>query len=173
MPIRILLAALAATASLAACGGDGQPASSSGREAAARRAMLQFASCMRAHGVPMKDPQFNGDGGVTLSSGGPGERKVPPATERAAEQACNHFMRQVKPPAASPADQAEFRKKALANARCMRSHGVPKFPDPQFGTDGQASIRFGKGTGIDPQSPAFQRAMRACAKYLPNLRVGG
>ena len=171
MPIRTILVALAATASLAACGGD--PQASPDRQAADRKAMLQFAACMRAHGVPMHDPQFNADGGVTLSSGGPGETKISPATQRAAEKACRHFMRQVKPASASPAQQAEFRKRALDNARCMRSHGVPNFPDPQFGAGGQASIKIGKRSGIDPRSPAFQRAQRACAKFLPKMRVSG
>lgn len=40
---------------------------------------------------------------------------------------------------------------SLALARCMRAHGVPKFPDP----GGQ----LGPGSGADPASPAFQAAI--------------
>ena len=46
---------------------------------------------------------------------------------------------------------------------CMRSHGVPNFPDPGPG----GGIQLDSSSGIDPQSPAFQSAQRTCAKLLP------
>ncbi len=46
----------------------------------------------------------------------------------------------------------------LANARCMRNHGVPTFPDPTFSGN---HITIGDG-GVDPDSPAFKRAAAAC-----------
>jgi hypothetical protein len=167
MPIRILLAALAATALLAACGGDPQKPSAE-QQAAVRKAMLGYAACMRKHGVPMPDPKFSSDGGVQLSSGGPGQKNVSPETQRAAQKACEHYQKEIKPSGAgSPERQAEFRQKALALSRCMRSHGVPNFPDPQFGDNGEIGIKIGKDDGVDPHDPAFQRAQRACAQYAP------
>jgi hypothetical protein len=50
----------------------------------------------------------------------------------------------------------------LRFAECMRSHGVPSFPDPS----GQG-IHIGPGSGIDPSSPAFKAAQSACGKLLP------
>ena len=47
-------------------------------------------------------------------------------------------------------------------AGCMRAHGVPNFPDPSGG-----GIHIQVGSGINPQSPAFQAAQTACAKLLP------
>jgi hypothetical protein len=47
---------------------------------------------------------------------------------------------------------------------CMRSHGVPNFPDP----NGQGVISIDSGMGIDPGSPKFQSAQTACQKLLPN-----
>jgi hypothetical protein len=46
----------------------------------------------------------------------------------------------------------------LALAECMRSHGVPNFPDP--------AARGGLivPNDIDPQSPAFESAQQACAR---------
>jgi hypothetical protein len=35
------------------------------------------------------------------------------------------------------------------------------------------SIKISKGSGIDPRSPAFQNAQKACAKYRPKRVVGG
>lgn len=52
---------------------------------------------------------------------------------------------------------------ALAYANCMRSHGVPDFPDP----DGQGHfvIHPGPGTDLAPSSPAFQAAERVCGSF--------
>src|SRR5438445_372153 len=49
-------------------------------------------------------------------------------------------------------------------AACMRSHGVPNFPDP----DSRGGIRIGPSTGIDPNSPKFKAAQQTCRKLLPN-----
>jgi hypothetical protein len=48
-------------------------------------------------------------------------------------------------------------------ADCMRSHGVPNFPDPSAG----GGIQIGSSSGINPKSPAFQSAQNACAKLMP------
>jgi hypothetical protein len=168
MIVRPLAALAAATAAfgVAACGGDPSPNASAGdREAQARRAALDYARCMRAHGVDMPDPQFNTDGGGLriTQQGGPGS-KVPPERMRAADNACQHIRDRMKPPTLSDAQKEDFRKAALANARCMRAHGID-FPDPQFDANGGARIELGKGR-VDPSSPAFQAAQKACSSKL-------
>jgi hypothetical protein len=50
---------------------------------------------------------------------------------------------------------------------CMRKNGVPKFPDPKRSTDGGMSLAFGPGGGIDPRSPQFKAAEKACKQLLP------
>src|SRR3954469_13117587 len=122
MTARVLLAAVAATASLvAACGAeDPKPASSSNRQGQMRKAMLDLARCMREHGVDMPDPKFEG-GRVMLQGGGP---DTDPATMRAAEKACARYRDSVKPPELSESEKQEFKQAALANARCMREHGI-------------------------------------------------
>ena len=45
----------------------------------------------------------------------------------------------------------------------MRSHGVPKFPDP----DGSGRIPDPASYGIDQGSPRFEAANLACAQYRP------
>jgi hypothetical protein len=50
----------------------------------------------------------------------------------------------------------------VALARCMRSHGVPNFPDPTFPSGGAVKRSF--PAGVVPSSPAFQRASNACGR---------
>lgn len=49
---------------------------------------------------------------------------------------------------------------AIKEAQCMRSHGVPNFPDPKPG--GPSVVP----NWINPQAPAFLSAQKACAKFL-------
>jgi hypothetical protein len=53
---------------------------------------------------------------------------------------------------------------AVAYSQCIRSHGVPNFPDPVQTPSGGYGYRT---KGIDPSSAAFQGALRAC-KALPS-----
>jgi hypothetical protein len=57
----------------------------------------------------------------------------------------------------NPAARAGF----LKFAQCMRSHGLPSFPDP--GANGGIQIN----NGLNPQSPQFKSAQAACTKLLP------
>lgn len=65
----------------------------------------------------------------------------------------------------SASSSAATNGSALAYSRCMRAHGVPKFPDPD--AQGRLQLRAGPGTGIDPQSPTYQAADRACKALQP------
>jgi hypothetical protein len=53
----------------------------------------------------------------------------------------------------------------------MREHGID-FPDPTFEANGGARVRIGKGSGIDPDSPKFQEAQKACQRTMPGLEGG-
>jgi hypothetical protein len=54
---------------------------------------------------------------------------------------------------------------ALAYSRCMRSHGITSFPDPN--PQGGLTLNGGQGTGINPRSPQFKAANHACRSLLP------
>ena len=162
----VAVAALALAAlALAACGGDDPAPASSGAggrpkgpDAQTKKAMLDFARCMREHGINMPDPKFDegGRGGVVIQEGG---RGTTPEQQRAAEQACAKYQKAIKPPPISAEQQEKFRKAALANAKCMRDHGID-MPDPQFGENGAVQQRI--GGNIKPTDPKFQAAMKAC-----------
>ena len=57
------------------------------------------------------------------------------------------------------------RHSELAFSRCMRAHGITAFPDPN--PQGGIALNAGPGTGLDPKSPQFKAANRACRSLLP------
>jgi hypothetical protein len=123
-----------------------------------------FSACMRRNGVPsFPDPSKNG--GITINGG----RGLNPDSSqfKAAETKCQKLLPNGGQPSA--AEQAKMQEQALRYSACMRSHGVPKFPDPQFSA-GSSRIKIG-GNGIDPRSPTFQAAQKACASVLPGLKT--
>jgi len=161
MKIVSLLVALAATLFLVACGAEedpSKPASAQTQEAKNRKAMLDLARCMRENGVDMPDPEFNG-GRVTQRMKGGNPDKM-----RAAEKACEKYRSQIKAPEMSASEKQEFKKAALANARCMREHGID-FPDPVFDPNGGARVRIDKR--LNPEGAKFQAAQKACEKTMP------
>jgi hypothetical protein len=64
---------------------------------------------------------------------------------------------------ASPSTQDQLRQENLKFSACMRSNGVPNFPDPSPG----GGFVFRSGSGLDPSSPAVKRAQAKCRKYMP------
>jgi hypothetical protein len=52
----------------------------------------------------------------------------------------------------------------VAYSRCMRSHGVPNFPDPQHNASGTGIAT----TGIDTSSPQYHSADATCRHLLPD-----
>jgi hypothetical protein len=149
----------------AGCGGGdtaGGKASAADRERQARDAALKYARCMREHGVDVPDPVFDGGG---INQTGP-EEKVPKAKLQQAERACRRYApKEVEGPQLSEEEQREFREAALANARCMREHGIENFPDPTFPGSGEAAIQAPAGA-FDPNDPDFKEAEEACKDTL-------
>ena len=60
----------------------------------------------------------------------------------------------------TPADQADY----LKAATCMRSHGIPDFPDPTFQNN---TVTFNTPPDIDPNSPQARSAAATCQKLIP------
>lgn len=53
----------------------------------------------------------------------------------------------------------------LAFSKCMRAHGVKAFPDPN--AEGAIDLEGRPGGELDPNSPTFQKAMKACQLQAP------
>ena len=124
---------------------------------------MKFSGCIRSHGVPdFPDPTIGSNG---LPTWAPSPNKTQtPIHQRAGR--LNRPARRTCPTSARrrSSDKATANAAALKYAACMRSNGVPNFPDP----NGQGLIQINDATGtLDASSPAFQKAHTAC-KSLDN-----
>jgi hypothetical protein len=148
--LSLALAGVGCVLAISACGSSGSPSSAAGTGSGDALA-LKFANCMRSHGVPnFPDP------GKPVGGPGSGINAQAPAVQ-SAEQNCDKLTHNPEPKG-SPASESQ-RRAALANAQCMRTHGVPNFPDPTFPSTGGMSVNL---AGLNPQSPAFEHAQAAC-----------
>ena len=150
---------------LAACGGGGTSASGggasgSGGGASEEEAALEFAECMRAHGVEVEDPKQ----GKNLTIGDAED----PTTKKALG-ACNGKLGDAGQEL-SPEEGEEFKEGWLAFAKCVREHGVD-MADPEFLGPGKVHLDQ-SATG----SPAFEAAREACqgkTLELHGVNIGG
>jgi hypothetical protein len=186
LTVAVLVAALA----VAGCGSSSSPgvahlsSSTSGSSAAdgagrsstpessasTQQKMVKFSQCMRTHGEPeFPEPT---EGGIRIQSHNGHGPNPESARFQAAEKACSKYAPSKVAP--SPAQQAKMQESALNFSKCMRSHGVPNFPDPEFHSGGGVGIRIGgKSSGIDPNSPQFKAAQKTCQSDLPRPKGAG
>ncbi len=126
---------------------------------------LAFAQCMRTHGVPnFPDPKADGGTRLQIQSSPSGTEVNGVSVNGPAFQSAMQACRSELPNGGNgPALTVSQRNQALKFSACMRSHGVPNFPDPTFSGGGASiAIRAGSSGGIDPNSPAFKSAQAAC-----------
>ena len=110
---------------------------------------------MRSHGVPdFPDPSASGGQLNAISAAGINTQSP---TYQAALQACKKYS-----PAGhlTPAQSAADNAKGLEFSQCMRSHGVPNFPDPITGPTGGQAINLGLGhRSQQPDVPGGQSGL--------------
>jgi len=165
--------------------GDDSGGGNSGRPDASEMqdAMLEYAECMRDHGIDMPDPEFSGDGpGMVIQGGGPesGVAAGPGGDEfQAADDECNDVLDDIRGemPQLSPEEIAEMQDKLVAMAECMRGKGYD-MPDPQVTGEGgvQIEMRGGGGDGSGgPPSDEMQQDQQECSEEagLEGGRFGG
>ena len=128
--------------------------------------MVDFARCMRSHGVNQSDPvpdPIPGHAGLTM--------QVPSRTAAngAAFDACIHFLQTSgagNGGSGGPAISAAQLAARTNYARCMRSHDIAMLDPDQYGDLGLGNVpginnRFGR------YSPQFRAADSACRHLLP------
>jgi len=158
--------AVAAFSLLAAgCGGGGSPgvanvaSSETTTTATTQTGLAAFAACMRSHGVPnFPDPDSTGEiPKIQVVA----TAQANPHKFNAAQTACIHLA----PNGSLGRQETAAQKRTqladeLSFARCMRSHGVARFPDPT--AQGQLSVEMVQAQGIDVHAPAVLHVVQAC-----------
>jgi hypothetical protein len=151
----ILATALAGIGVLAAACGGGPPADAgSGTSQTPYQQALSYTRCMHAHG----DPGFPvpNSQGLFPHPAGP--------QYQSASRACGHLLPSQP---LTAAQKQEHARQALKFSACIRSHGVPSFPDPIIAQGGTAAgFRLGN---IDRNSPQFHAAVHACREFEPGM----
>ncbi len=183
-------ALLTAAALIAGCGGGGpakggvanigshtsstQTASSSaaagaGPEASASSQAVAYTTCIREHGVPgFPEPQVSEHAGSTsIKMAVPASVGQSPKF-KSAQQACRKLLPGGEPGHTAPLTPAQ-QEQYLKAAACIRSHGVPTFPDPTF-SGGGVHIEHQK---LNERSPAFKAAVHDCESLIPGGAHGG
>ncbi len=163
-----------ATLASADPGASGAPSASPASSADPQQAMVDFARCMREHGVDMPDPVFDSSGKGGVMIGGSTDKGAAPDRTKLSEAdaACRHFLDSVTVGGETPEITQEQKDAMLAFSRCMRDHGV-NMPDPVFSNNGATVQIGGDGMDIDPTSSTFKEAQAACQKDLPGGGPGG
>lgn len=144
----------------AGCGGSKSPGGGSSSGVLAQ--FEAYANCMRSHGISdFPDPTTSPGGGVSFQiNGGPGSDlgRNNPSFE-AADQACRSLLPGggSQPPVSAQKIAAE-----ITWAHCMRTHGLPSFPDP----NSQGAFDSSK---FDESTPVFQSASNACQSMMKGI----
>src|SRR6266566_931984 len=155
--------AVAAFSLLAAGCGGGSPrvanvatSTTAATTTTTQNGLLAFSQCMRSHGVPnFPDPQRFVGGNVKLTI-----HQLAPS--QAAMSACGHLLPTNGGSGSQETAQQQRTRLAdeLSFAKCMRSHGVSRFPDPT--AQGELTVEMVQGQGIDVHSPAVLHVVQAC-----------
>lgn len=146
------------TAAATSSGGSGKPTLAQAE---------QYAQCMRSHGVAgFPDPTAGPNGSFGFRVDGP-KMGASQSQVQSAQQACRKLLpNNGVAPQLTAAQQQAF----LNWVACIRAHGFPNMPDPDF-SGGGVRIKVGDGNvgpanGGGP-SPAFQAAQKACQSKMP------
>ena len=166
-----IIAIAALTMLVAACS-RGPSASPGGSTNHQHQAALAFSRCMRSHGVPQyPDPDSSG---APPKGNGP-HFGVSNAQFLAAEQDCGHLLpggtlsantlRQCYLEGDCPqALVQQALTQGVTFARCMRSHGVPDWPDPSVDSEGRPLFNI----NVPRPVPSYiSHAMNECSRLHP------
>ena len=93
---------------------------------------------------------------------GCGSASKPSGASKSATTPSSASKRATTSSSASKRSPPSYANSQLAAAKCIRSHGVPNFPDPTFGAGG-AQVNLQTPAGM-LRSPGFELAQKECAK---------
>jgi hypothetical protein len=172
------LALLAAACTSGSPSSTGSGGSSSAGGSTNSPSAVGFSRCMRSHGVPnYPDPDSSG----ALPKTDPQRLGISSSQLRAAQTACQDLLpstggsvQQVQQCFLAgdcpPAVVQRLLNVERRFAQCMRSHGVPHWPDPTIDSQGRPvfAISVSKD-GFDPHSPQISAKGDECSHLMPDV----
>ena len=131
--------------------------------------VLAYAGCMRSHGDPSFSPPTTVDnaGEQVVGWRQPGDLKGDPqalSQYRSANRTCEVLL----PNNGTGPSQTQVQQqlaKDLKFSECMRSHGLPNFPDPK--ETSHEGISISSAHPVDLNSRQFQTAQNDCRSLVP------
>ena len=179
LAICVLAGALAIGVS--ACGSSSSSTTSvasagagAGTSGSTYQARLNYAKCMRAHGVNVPDPSATGGpagGGAGGGGGGFQQLRSSPNFQAASTACAKYRSKAFGLGNFTPAQRAASQQALVKFAECMRSHNI-NVPDPSTTSGGGFGI-FRSIASSERNSPAFKTALTACSSNLPKFGRGG
>lgn len=166
--LALALTGLACAVAIAACGSSSTPSTSGSSGGSGTEARLvRYSTCMRDHGVSgFPDPSTtqSGENGFGIDGYNfnlPSNMNTQSPAYESANTLCGKQAGVGPGSGGGHAIPAAAKEAALKHAECMRAHGVPNYPDPKFSSGG-VTQSTSRGSGVNPSSPAFQQAAKAC-----------
>ena len=167
--VRVVVATGFAAITLAACSSTpntrpvasaqsgGGTTSTSATPQSALQELHRWGDCMRQHGVQISDPTLNAQNVPQFSQSQ--MAGIPESVKTTAQQACRSIIADLL---SNPSgNKSVDPQRVLAVSRCMRSHGVPDFPDP----DPTTNVLY--LTPTIRNEPGYQQAWQACKSATP------
>jgi hypothetical protein len=150
----------------------GRSAESSNAGGSANAQLVAFSHCVRSHGVPnFPDPQAGASNAKFPSAP---QLRVSSSQLSTAEDACQRLLPVGIDDQFPPAEVPFLLRGMLPFARCMRSQGVPNFPDPALDSEGRPIFPLSThGISLNySHSQRFNTVMGKC-QYLVPHQLGG
>ena len=168
-PLAVLAALLGA---LAGCGAAGRAPGAANAptqtvQQQARTVWLHYAQCVREHGAPnFPDPHVDSQGHASFD-----QTEQTKAEALQAQGACGSILSRLPASVTSNAPVTAAQLRQLTEfARCMRQHGLPRWPDPR--PDGTFPLTATPYANMG-KSPAILAAWRACSRFDPSGSISG
>jgi hypothetical protein len=158
--VPFIASCMVASVVLGACGGSGSRANANSALQDEQQ-IVKFTRCMREHGVNISTPTTAG-GAIRING-------TNPQLMEAAQKACERYRPKDRRENLSPAERAARQDAVNKFAKCMREHGVELQTETR-GSGGEVAIQL---KGVNPESPSFQAAQKACQGLSPKLRPAG
>ena len=166
----LVLLAAACSGSPSSTGSSAPPDSSS--SAGANSPLLAFSQCMRSRGVPdFPDPQ---PGATNAKFPSVQQLGVSSSVYQAADSACQHLLPAGIDDQFPPAEVQQLLIGMRQFSQCMRSHGVPNWPDPSVDSEGRPAFDLSHHgfSRAEARSPQLEAKEAECQNLMPSA-LGG